>query len=98
MCKYEYGKIDTNFCYVECPCTSNGTKHGNCHPTTGQCSCKIGLTGKNCTNCAIGFTGDNCDSCTPGYDHYGYPDCRKLGHKSKLKYFELYYFQNYRFA
>ena len=71
------------FFHTECLCTTNGTKHRNCHKISGQCSCKIGLTGKNCTICATGYTGDNCDSCAPGFDHYGYPDCRKLGHKGK---------------
>lgn len=39
------------FSLAECNCSPCGTD--SCHPQTGQCFCKAGVTGQHCDHCEV---------------------------------------------
>lgn len=47
-----------------CDCNLEGTEHARCDAKTGECICRIGVTGIFC------------DECTPGYD-LAFPVCEE---------------------
>ncbi|NWI21159.1 LAMA5 protein, partial [Crypturellus soui] len=47
---------------TQCPCSPCGTD--SCHPQTGQCFCKAGVTGQHCDRCEDGYYGfEGCSGC-----------------------------------
>ncbi|VDL68178.1 unnamed protein product [Nippostrongylus brasiliensis] len=38
------------FCQ-SCDCHPDGSLHGACNPLTGQCECRPGVTGRDCSRC-----------------------------------------------
>lgn len=51
-------------CSSACDCNMEGTERPSCDPETGECICRIGVTGIFC------------DECAPGYDS-NFPACRE---------------------
>lgn len=51
-------------CSSACDCNLEGTERPSCDPETGECICRIGVTGIFC------------DECAPGYDS-NFPACRE---------------------
>uniref|UniRef100_A0A8B9U3Z8 Laminin subunit alpha 5 n=1 Tax=Anas zonorhyncha TaxID=75864 RepID=A0A8B9U3Z8_9AVES len=50
------------FSLAECNCSPCGTD--SCHPQTGQCFCKAGVTGQHCDRCQEGYYGfEGCSGC-----------------------------------
>lgn len=47
-----------------CDCNLDGTERPSCDPETGECMCRVGVTGMFC------------DECAPGYDPE-FPACRE---------------------
>lgn len=63
-CDYGYyGNPATGPC-LPCHCNPNGSVSDECHELTGQCNCKPGITGRDCSYCAprhvISPTGCTC--------------------------------------
>lgn len=50
--------------FSACDCNMEGTERPSCDPETGECICRIGVTGIFC------------DECAPGYDS-AFPACRE---------------------
>lgn len=50
-----------------CKCHRVGSVGTTCNPTTGECLCKTGVTGRRCTRCAKGFrqTRSSVEPCGP---------------------------------
>ncbi|RMB95824.1 hypothetical protein DUI87_27938 [Hirundo rustica rustica] len=47
---------------TQCNCSPCGTE--SCHPQTGQCFCKTGVTGQRCDRCEEGYYGfEGCSGC-----------------------------------
>ncbi|KAM9371956.1 LOW QUALITY PROTEIN: laminin subunit alpha-5 [Phaethornis superciliosus] len=47
---------------TQCNCSPCGTE--SCHPQTGQCFCKTGVTGQHCDHCQEGYYGfEGCSGC-----------------------------------
>uniref|UniRef100_A0A8D2NNY2 Laminin subunit alpha 5 n=1 Tax=Zosterops lateralis melanops TaxID=1220523 RepID=A0A8D2NNY2_ZOSLA len=47
---------------TQCNCSPCGTD--SCHPQTGQCFCKTGVTGQHCDRCEEGYYGfESCSGC-----------------------------------
>uniref|UniRef100_A0A8C3NPG6 Laminin subunit alpha 5 n=1 Tax=Cyanoderma ruficeps TaxID=181631 RepID=A0A8C3NPG6_9PASS len=47
---------------TQCNCSPCGTE--SCHPQTGQCFCKTGVTGQHCDRCEEGYYGfEGCSGC-----------------------------------
>ncbi|XP_026718104.1 laminin subunit alpha-5 [Athene cunicularia] len=47
---------------TQCNCSPCGTD--SCHPRTGQCFCKTGVTGQHCDHCEEGYYGfEGCSGC-----------------------------------
>ncbi|KAK6054382.1 laminin EGF-like protein, partial [Cooperia oncophora] len=46
----------------------NGSLNGACNPLTGQCECRVGVTGRDCSRCQHrhAFIGGVCTSCDQG--------------------------------
>ncbi|CAB3408759.1 unnamed protein product [Caenorhabditis bovis] len=55
------------FC-APCDCHPDGSLHGACNPLTGQCECKPGVTGRDCSVCQErhAFINRVCTSCDQG--------------------------------
>ncbi|CAD6189781.1 unnamed protein product [Caenorhabditis auriculariae] len=55
------------FCET-CGCHPDGSLHGACNPLTGQCECRPGVTGRDCSRCQErhAFIGGVCTSCDQG--------------------------------
>uniref|UniRef100_A0A8L8JDH0 Laminin subunit alpha-2 n=1 Tax=Heligmosomoides polygyrus TaxID=6339 RepID=A0A8L8JDH0_HELPZ len=55
------------FCQ-SCDCHPDGSLHGACNPLTGQCECRPGVTGRDCSRCQHrhAFIGGVCTSCDQG--------------------------------
>ncbi|CAJ0922940.1 unnamed protein product, partial [Mesorhabditis belari] len=53
---------------VQCDCHPDGSLHGSCHPLTGACECKPGVTGRDCSRCQErhAFINRKCTSCDQG--------------------------------
>ncbi|CAJ0568741.1 unnamed protein product, partial [Mesorhabditis spiculigera] len=53
---------------IECDCHPDGSLHGSCHPLTGECECKPGVTGRDCSRCQErhAFINRKCTSCDQG--------------------------------
>lgn len=41
--------------HVACQCHPIGATGGTCNQTSGQCSCKLGVTGLTCNHCGPGY-------------------------------------------
>lgn len=48
---------------VDCDCDLDGAEDNDCQHETGQCHCKLNITGKKCDKCEDG--------------HWNFPDCRQ---------------------
>ncbi len=46
-----------------CLCDPLGSSSSECHPLTGQCTCRPGVTGLKCDQCLPGFTGLSSNGC-----------------------------------
>jgi len=57
-----YGNVEVGC--RECNCSRVGSVDYRCHPVTGQCVCRPGVTGLTC------------DSCQPGYYGYSHHGCQ----------------------
>ncbi|XP_010217993.1 PREDICTED: laminin subunit alpha-5 [Tinamus guttatus] len=71
---------------TQCHCSPCGTD--SCHPQTGQCFCKAGVTGQHCDRCEDGYYGfegcSGCQRCDCGAGSAG-PRCHaQTGHCSCL--------------
>uniref|UniRef100_A0A8R1DFE1 Uncharacterized protein n=1 Tax=Caenorhabditis japonica TaxID=281687 RepID=A0A8R1DFE1_CAEJA len=55
------------FC-APCDCHPDGSLHGACNPLSGQCECKPGVTGRDCSRCQErhAFINRVCTSCDQG--------------------------------
>ncbi|EYC00933.1 hypothetical protein Y032_0112g342 [Ancylostoma ceylanicum] len=55
------------FCQ-SCDCHPDGSLHGACNPLTGECECRPGVTGRDCSRCQHrhAFIGGVCTSCDQG--------------------------------
>uniref|UniRef100_A0A7I4XW57 Laminin subunit alpha-2 n=1 Tax=Haemonchus contortus TaxID=6289 RepID=A0A7I4XW57_HAECO len=55
------------FCQ-SCDCHPDGSLNGACNPLTGQCECREGVTGRDCSRCQHrhAFIGGVCTSCDQG--------------------------------
>ncbi|KAK6055015.1 laminin EGF-like protein, partial [Cooperia oncophora] len=55
------------FCQ-SCDCHPDGSLNGACNPLTGQCECRVGVTGRDCSRCQHrhAFIGGVCTSCDQG--------------------------------
>lgn len=40
----------------QCTCDPVGSQNNNCEPSSGQCTCRQGYTGSDCSQCADGYT------------------------------------------
>ena len=63
------------FLFSECECSKAGTIAGMniCNMITGQCMCKVDVTGRNCDRCKDGFYGlhkTNVYGCVGEFDTY----------------------------
>ncbi|CAI4225847.1 unnamed protein product [Auanema sp. JU1783] len=60
-------EIPAGFC-EECNCHPDGSLNSNCDPLTGQCECRPGVTGRDCSRCQDrhAFIGGVCTSCDQG--------------------------------
>lgn len=56
------GLINPHTCY-SCKCHPLGSLEYKCHPTTGQCPCRPGVTGQFCDRCQLGFFGFSIKGC-----------------------------------
>lgn len=53
----------------KCQCSQHGTKENTyCDSTNGQCSCKAGFRGRDCSSCVRG----RYPNCRPKYKSYNY--------------------------
>ena len=59
--------------FLGCDCYPEGSESLQCDEN-GQCKCKPGFTGLQCSECLTGFEGDQCAKCAPEF--YGYPECK----------------------
>ena len=57
-----------------CSCDPMGSRGGDCDPATGQCRCKPGVGGQDCSACQVGFWGFSPRGCTKCFP------CQKPGH------------------
>uniref|UniRef100_A0A915BQN1 Laminin subunit alpha-2 n=1 Tax=Parascaris univalens TaxID=6257 RepID=A0A915BQN1_PARUN len=59
--------VPGGFC-EECACHPDGSRHGACDPVNGQCECREGVTGRDCSLCheRHAFVGGVCSSCDQG--------------------------------
>ncbi|KAJ1350105.1 hypothetical protein KIN20_005822 [Parelaphostrongylus tenuis] len=59
--------LPDGFCQ-SCDCHPDGSLHGACNPRTGQCECRNGVTGRDCSQCQHrhAFIGGVCTSCDQG--------------------------------
>ncbi|VDM41107.1 unnamed protein product [Toxocara canis] len=59
--------VPGGFC-EQCACHPDGSRHGVCDPVTGQCECREGVTGRDCSLCQErhAFVGGVCSSCDQG--------------------------------
>ncbi|KJH49983.1 laminin EGF-like protein [Dictyocaulus viviparus] len=59
--------VPEGFCQ-SCDCHPDGSLHGACHSHTGQCECRDGVTGRDCSQCQHrhAFMGGVCTSCDQG--------------------------------
>lgn len=48
-------KVTCVICHVACECHPVGASGRTCNQTTGQCTCKEGVTGINCNRCSEGY-------------------------------------------
>lgn len=50
-----------------CDCNLDGTKRPSCDPETGECMCRVGVTGIFCDECAPGYDSEfpACIECHP---------------------------------
>lgn len=50
-----------------CDCNLDGTERPSCDPDTGECLCRVGVTGIFCDECAPGFDSvfPACEPCHP---------------------------------
>lgn len=46
-----------------CKCHPLGSLENKCHPKTGQCPCRPGVTGQSCDRCQLGFFGFSIKGC-----------------------------------
>ncbi|GAB1286215.1 Laminin subunit gamma-3 [Apodemus speciosus] len=46
-----------------CKCHPLGSSENKCHPKTGQCPCRPGVTGQACDKCQLGFFGFSIKGC-----------------------------------
>ncbi|PAV75919.1 hypothetical protein WR25_01227 [Diploscapter pachys] len=60
-------QVPGGFC-EPCDCHPDGSLHGACNPLTGQCECRPGVTGRDCSSCQErhAFIGGVCTSCDQG--------------------------------
>ncbi|KAG3256424.1 netrin-5 isoform X4 [Ictidomys tridecemlineatus] len=47
--------VPSSFPHVACQCHPIGATGGTCNQTSGQCSCKLGVTGLTCSRCGPGY-------------------------------------------
>lgn len=57
---YNFNSLGCN----PCLCDLTGSIHSQCSDTTGQCPCKVGVSGMGCQNCAPGFYNFSDTGCT----------------------------------
>uniref|UniRef100_A0A7E4VA92 Laminin EGF-like domain-containing protein n=1 Tax=Panagrellus redivivus TaxID=6233 RepID=A0A7E4VA92_PANRE len=59
--------IEGGFC-EQCACHPFGSLHNVCHNVTGQCDCRPGVTGRDCSSCSPrhAFINQVCTSCDQG--------------------------------
>lgn len=63
----------TQICpYYSCQCHPLGSHGNQCHPETGQCPCRPGVTGLACDRCQLGFFGFSIKGCR-GKERLGVP-------------------------
>lgn len=48
-------RVTLVFCHEACQCHPIGATGGMCNQTSGQCSCKLGVTGLTCNRCGPGY-------------------------------------------
>uniref|UniRef100_A0A2K6U1C2 Laminin subunit gamma 3 n=1 Tax=Saimiri boliviensis boliviensis TaxID=39432 RepID=A0A2K6U1C2_SAIBB len=53
----------SSFPYHRCKCHPLGSQEDQCHPKTGQCTCRPGVTGQACDRCQLGFFGFSIKGC-----------------------------------
>lgn len=53
--------------FAACDCNLEGTERPSCDPETGECICRIGVTGSLCDECAPGYDSafPACEECHP---------------------------------
>eukprot|EP00043_Microstomoeca_roanoka_P015853 m.159144 g.159144 ORF g.159144 m.159144 type:complete len:1451 (-) comp16346_c0_seq3:51-4403(-) len=72
---FGFGTDDMEGC-KDCACNAVGSNHTTCDRRTGQCPCKIGVTGKTCTDCLPGFyPGNVLGECLPCHPECGVSGC-----------------------
>lgn len=65
-------KVDVAVCFAGCWCDPRGSLPPHpgkgstwCHPRSGQCRCKSGVGGADCSQCLPGFWGFSEEGCRP---------------------------------
>lgn len=60
--------IEGGFCLI-CACHTFGSLHGICNNITGQCYCREGVDGRDCSSCRPrhAFINGFCTSCDQGF-------------------------------
>ncbi|XP_054282487.1 laminin subunit alpha-1 [Macrosteles quadrilineatus] len=64
---YGYPRVPGGSC-VPCECSPYGSVSDECHEETGQCNCRAGITGRDCSQCQARhiLTEQGCASCDDG--------------------------------
>lgn len=81
LCQTRYWN-NSGLC-TPCNCSPQGSLSDVCHPSTGQCSCKPGMSGPNCLDCPRHHEIDVRGKCVACRDHCSLQLVRDVHHQSK---------------
>lgn len=56
----------------QCSCDTVGSSTATCNVTTGQCECKVGVGGRQCSECLFGFYNLTTSGCTGTWRNHSY--------------------------
>lgn len=69
---YNFSSTGDSISCQPCTCSQASSVDNDCDTATGQCHCRPGFTGRDCTECdpAAATTGPGCSVCVAGFHSY----------------------------